>query len=152
MRGIPEVCATFNRAGVRYMIMGAQACALHGHIRATEDIDILIEATPENLDRTISALQELFPDFPEPFSAEDILEHTVLKIADDIELDVSTSAWSVPFSEAITDCCEREIEGVLVPYMGLQSLIRSKLTQREIDQWDVRVLQEIARRKNPSPQ
>jgi hypothetical protein len=73
-------------------------------------------------------LQDLFPDFPEPFTVADILEHTVLKIADDIELDGSTRAWSVPFSEAITDCCEREI-----------------------DQWDVRVLQEIARR-SPPPQ
>ncbi len=46
MRGIPDVCSVLNRHEVEYLLMGAQAAALHGHVRGTEDIDILVRNTP----------------------------------------------------------------------------------------------------------
>ena len=43
-------------AGVRFMVAGAHALALHGVPRATGDIDIWIEASAENADRVWMAL------------------------------------------------------------------------------------------------
>ncbi len=146
-RGLKDVCAVFNHNKVEYMIAGAHACALQGHIRATEDIDILIKNSPENLERTVMALMEIFPDLPEKITTHDISDNIVLKIADDIEVDVSISAWSVSYDEALPGKENTVIDGVDIPYLGIKELIRSKSTSREIDIWDVRILEEILRKK-----
>jgi hypothetical protein len=44
-------------AEARYLVVGAYAMAVHGHPRATGDLDVWIEATPENAARTYRALQ-----------------------------------------------------------------------------------------------
>ena len=41
---------TLNQAGVRYVVIGGIAVAAHGYVRATEDLDIVPEPSPENLD------------------------------------------------------------------------------------------------------
>jgi len=43
-----RVCQLLNEARANYFICGAQACILHGLVRATEDVDILVEATEAN--------------------------------------------------------------------------------------------------------
>jgi hypothetical protein len=43
---------------VRYVVIGGIASILHGVPRATFDLDILIEATPENAQRLLDALLE----------------------------------------------------------------------------------------------
>ncbi len=147
-RTLSDVATVFNSHEVEYMFTGAYACALQGHVRATNDYDILIRNTPENLKRTVAALEKLFPELPEPILAQDIVEHIVLKIADEIEVDVAISAWDVTYEEALADRAVKEVDGVMIPYMGIASLIRSKSTSREIDQWDVAVLQEIQRKRD----
>ena len=47
-----------NAHSVRYVVIGATAFPVHGYARATLDIDIFIEATPENVQNTKEALQE----------------------------------------------------------------------------------------------
>lgn len=39
---LTRVCALLNGEAAEYLIVGAQAAILHGHIRTTEDVDILI--------------------------------------------------------------------------------------------------------------
>jgi hypothetical protein len=43
-----RVCALLNATGAKYLICGAQPCILHGLVRTTEDVDILVESTEEN--------------------------------------------------------------------------------------------------------
>ena len=54
-----RVCALLNASGARYLIAGGHACILHGIVRTTEDVDLLIEATEENCARVIQALAQL---------------------------------------------------------------------------------------------
>src|SRR5262245_28093690 len=103
MRGLAEVCRVLNAHGVNYLVIGAHACALHGHIRATEDYDFLVENNAGNLGRTSEALNELFPHLEQSVTPRDISDNVVLKVADDIEVDVSVSAWSVTYDEASQD-------------------------------------------------
>ena len=47
-----------NREGVEYVVVGAVALGLHGLARATEDVDLFVRPTPENvagLKRALSA-------------------------------------------------------------------------------------------------
>ena len=46
--GFLNLLRAFVGADVRFMIVGAYALAVHGRPRATGDLDIWIDATPEN--------------------------------------------------------------------------------------------------------
>jgi hypothetical protein len=43
-----RVCAELNRLGAKYIVIGGLAMNELGLVRVTEDIDLLIESSPEN--------------------------------------------------------------------------------------------------------
>ncbi len=53
-----EICSVLNRNKVKYIIAGGYACALNGHARATNDINILVKDDDANLIRVISSIKE----------------------------------------------------------------------------------------------
>jgi len=139
------VCALLNAAEVRYLIAGGHACILHGIVRTTEDVDLLIEATEENCARVIKALAQLEDGAAAELTPRDLLDNVVVKIADEVEVDVSTSAWKVTYADAIAAALETMVEGVRIPYLGLESLIASKETYREQDRLDLLRLRALKR-------
>jgi len=52
--------AALNRHGVRYLLIGGYAVAFHGYPRATKDLDLWLEASPENSMRTLAAIRDFF--------------------------------------------------------------------------------------------
>ena len=46
------------------MLIGAAAMGFHGVIRATEDLDVMIKATAENIERLRAALRDAYDDDP----------------------------------------------------------------------------------------
>ena len=72
MKGrIESVLAALNRADVRYLIVGGVAVVLHGHLRTTQDLDLVVQLERENLRRALGALGELgfLPVAPVPLEA-----------------------------------------------------------------------------------
>lgn len=51
-----ELLTTFADEGVEFVLIGGWAMALHGHGRATDDMDVLVRATPNNAMRVFRAL------------------------------------------------------------------------------------------------
>ena len=51
-----DVFESLNDHEVRYLVIGGIAAVLHGVPRATFDLDVLIDATPENARRLLEAL------------------------------------------------------------------------------------------------
>lgn len=138
-----RVCRLLNDKGAKYLVAGAYAMILNSIIRATEDVDILIDHSPENFEKVIAALSLLSDGAARELTPEDFIENTVVKIADEVEVDVTTSAWSVTYQDAITHAQERVIDGVKIPYLSLEDLIRSKQSQREQDRVDVELLRRL---------
>ena len=56
---IEEVLAGLNAAGVRYLVVGGVAVVLHGHLRTTADLDLVVALDAPNASRAIQALQSL---------------------------------------------------------------------------------------------
>ncbi len=142
-----RVCSLLNEAGAKYLIVGAQACILHSLVRTTEDVDILIEPTEANCRRVIAALSEMEDGAARELTPKDLLENVVVKVADEVEVDVSTHAWKVSYADAIDTAQERTIDGVRIPYLGLDMLLASKDTYREQDQLDRARLLGLKQRK-----
>ena len=139
------VCAELNRAGVRYLVVGGVACILHGHVRATTDIDILIERTEENATRVLTALEGVGYGFAREWLPREIVEKPVTIIGDDPAVDIFTIAWSVQYADAVARSTTVEVEGVAVPLIGLDDLIATKRTGRPQDTADIEVLEAIRR-------
>ena len=97
-----RVCALLNEHGARYLIVGGHACILHGHVRTTEDVDILVEDSIENFQRVIAGLSALEDHAAAELTPQDIAENVVVKIADEVEVDVSRQAWQVHYAEVRT--------------------------------------------------
>jgi hypothetical protein len=140
-----RVCSLLNSHRARYLVVGARACWLHGYVRATMDVDILVPEDEENHARVIAALSELEDHAAAELTPRDLAEHLVVKIADEVEVDVSTRAWKVSYADAISTSVKATIEGVEVPYVDLHTLIRSKSTEREQDKVDVQRLRSLNR-------
>ena len=51
-----------NREGVEYAVVGAVALGLHGLARATEDLDLFVQPTSENVARLRRALSAVWAD------------------------------------------------------------------------------------------
>src|SRR5881398_4088541 len=118
-----RVCSLLNNHGAKYLIVGARACWLHGYIRATMDVDILVPEDLENHARIIAALSELEDHAAAELTPQDLVENVVVKIADEVEVDVSTRAWKITYVDAIGPSLKVTINGVRIPYLDRETLI-----------------------------
>ncbi len=59
-----KILRSFEDQKVEYVLIGATAMGFHGLVRATEDVDLLIRPTPENVERLRSALRIAYADDP----------------------------------------------------------------------------------------
>jgi len=145
-----RVCARLNECGVRYLVIGGIACVLHGYVRATTDVDILIERSLANAERLLEALGGLGWGFARDWRAEEILARPITVIGDDPQVDIFTVAWSVTYDSAMTRSSTVSVEGVDIPLVGIDDLIASKQTARPLDAADVEALETIRRLRGAS--
>jgi hypothetical protein len=54
-----ELAATLNRHQVDYVVIGGVALQAHGHVRTTQDLDVVVAWTPANMDHLAAALRDL---------------------------------------------------------------------------------------------
>jgi len=131
------VCSLLNKHDVRYLVVGGHACILHGLVRTTEDVDILIQDDEDNFRRVIAALSEMEDGAARELTVADLRDNVVVKVADEVEVDISKSAWKVSYADAVADAESVEVDGVRIPFVSLRTLIRSKDTYREVDKGDL---------------
>ncbi|HRT05122.1 MAG TPA: hypothetical protein P5204_05435 [Kiritimatiellia bacterium] len=136
-----RVCSLLNAHGAHYLVIGGYACILHGLVRTTEDVDVLIEESEENYLKVRDALAELPDHAARELTADDFAENVIIKVADAVEVDVSRRAWKVDYASAARAAQRRTIDGIEVPFLDIPHLILSKQTYREKDAAD-RVLLE----------
>jgi hypothetical protein len=135
------LCKALNAEGVRYVLIGGFAVILHGFVRATKDIDLLIDASPENVQRLKRAMAFL-PDNAIALIADDEVEkYQVVRIADEIVVDLLKAACGVDYARAARGGIEiRTIDGVPISVGRKELLIETKQTVRPSDATDVQFL------------
>jgi hypothetical protein len=70
-----DVLDELERCGVRYIVTGGVAVALHGHKRAVVDLDIIVDPAPEETNRALHALARagFMPSISVPLSMLSVL-------------------------------------------------------------------------------
>ena len=144
---LATVCGALNVAGARYVLVGGQAVILWGQVRATRDIDVLIEATPQNAERVLEGLAEIGFILVRDLAPKDVASRPFTIVGDLWRVDLLTIAWSVRYPAARADATVFTIEGVDIPVASIPHLIASKRTGRLQDAADIEVLEQIRERR-----
>src|SRR5271167_2324070 len=115
-----------NRLGVSYVVIGGFAINRLGLARATEDIDLLIARDKANQALVKKAL-EILPDKAiRELGEEDIAQWVVVRVNDDITVDLMTEACGVRFEDAKTAIEIEEIDRVPIPFANAELMLRMK--------------------------
>lgn len=137
-----------DEEGVVYVLIGGQAVRLNGFVRATEDVDLLVDATRANGERIKRALDflpaaaELDPAWFVPDGkgrAENI------RVADELLVDLVFEANGETCKSLAPYVHELVIDGVKLRVPDLDGLLKTKSRYRAKDQLDRRVLLRIKR-------
>lgn len=149
IRGLSEarlvdVCRVLNKHGARYLIVGGVACNLHGLIRATRDIDLLIPKDVENTNAVLEALKEgLMFGVAGELDAEEVAENPMTIVGDVPRVDLLTVANKVSYEQAAKTARYFRIDGVKIYYVDFDTLIKTKDTGRLQDEADIERLKRI---------
>jgi hypothetical protein len=142
LQRLPRVFASFASHEVRYLVLGGIAAVLYGVPRATFDLDILIEATPENARRLLAALAEAGLGTAAMITPEELLAHEITVFEDRVRLDVQTRTPGLEFASAWQRRSTMTFEGQSFPVVSREDLIAAKRAAgRAIDREDVRLLE-----------
>jgi hypothetical protein len=97
---LKDVFASFQKHEVKYIVIGGIASVLYGVPRATFDLDILIEATPENTQRLLDALIDAGMGTASLTNVQEILSNEITIFKDRVRIDVQTSTPGLTFQDA----------------------------------------------------
>jgi hypothetical protein len=134
-----DLLRAFSAADVRFLIVGAYALAHHGRPRGTGDLDVWVDATPDNATRVMQALAAFGAPLSEVTEADFAQPGVVFQIGvPPGRIDVLTDLTGLTFADAWKGR-ERGLFGeVLVDYIGRDDFIRNKrATGRAKDLGDI---------------
>ena len=138
---LARICRALNASGARYVLIGGFAVSAHGAGRPTKDIDLLVDPSADNIARIREALQILSDHAVNDVADDDVRNYAVVRIADEILIDLMSQACGVTYDAAIGDAETAEIDGVAIPVASKATLIRTKQTHRPSDLADRHFLQ-----------
>ena len=138
-KDLREFVALLNSRKIKYLLVGGYAVAYHGLPRYTEDIDFLIETSPENASLVATAINDFgFANLglkPDDFLAP---ENVIQLGRAPNRIDLLTSVTAVSFEEAWKTKVQTELDGLPVWVISKELLVKNKLaTGRRQDLADV---------------
>lgn len=138
-----ELLRAFAAADVRCMVVGAYALGLHGRPRATGDLDVWIDATPDNAARVMRALAEFGAPLHDLTPADLSRENVIYQIGlPPLRVDILTTLTGITFSEAWPNRVRGNFGDVEVDFIGRGDFIRNKrATGRHKDLGDIEGLE-----------
>jgi predicted nucleotidyltransferase len=116
-------------AGVEFVVVGAHAVAAQGYPRATKDLDVWVRPSTENAVRVYDALGAFGAPLAmhgvvvEDFATPGIVYQMGLP---PFRIDLLTRIDAVGFEEAWQGRLEQELDGLVVPFLGREQLLKNK--------------------------
>ena len=144
-----RLLAKLARAEVKFIIVGGVAVALNGFVRATEDVDILVEGSIQNVTRLLEELRNFGEGHARQLTPVDFGEtEGAVRIIEDFPLDVFTVMRGKRYADLIGSTKPTRIDDVDVRYLNPEALIAIKRdSQRDQDRIDVVALRSIQERE-----
>lgn len=145
-----EFIELLEKNQVKYLVVGGYAVSVHGYPRFTGDLDIFIAIEPKNSRGILKTFRDFgFTDLE--INESDFLEaDTIVEIGrEPLKIQVMNEISGVSFEEAESTKILVTVDGMQVPFISLDMLIKNKLsTKRDKDRVDA----EILKKRNESRQ
>ena len=143
-----RVLRAFEQAGLEYVLIGATAMGFHGLVRATEDVDLFIRVTRENVERLKMAFRDAYAGDRnvDEISADDLLgDYPAVRYyppSGDLYFDVMTRLGEAASYETV-EAEVKEVEGIRVRVATPAALYRLKKdTVRPLDRRDAEAIRQ----------
>ncbi len=136
-----NVFSSLQKNRIRYAVAGGVALVLHGVVRFTADLDLIVDLQPDNLRRFVHALTELGFLPRNPVKAELILDPAIrdgwkrekgMEVFSFVDpkqpmslIDVFIEE-KIPFQEVMQELVQMEAKGISIPVVSLRHLKRLK--------------------------
>jgi len=141
-----DLLSALQEAEAAFVIVGAHALAAHGVARATGDLDILVQPSPDNARRVLEALLRFgAPVADHGLTVKDLATPgMVYQIGlPPRRIDILTRISGVEFDDLWAGRIEREVDGLRLAFPGLDDLVVNKRASgRPKDLLDVELLRE----------
>jgi hypothetical protein len=141
LEDLVSLCRALNAEAARYVLIGGFAVLIHGLVRTTKAVDLLVDSSDENVRAVKRALGTLPDNAAAEVADDDVRSYTVVRVADEIVVDLLGQACGIDYAAAVEAGIEhRDLMGVRIPLATKELLVRMKDTVRESDRADVRFL------------
>lgn len=137
-RDVQRIAELLEEERVEYALIGGYALALQGIVRLTEDVDVLVEPTPENARRWVRALSRLPDGAAKELAGDETLhlEPYAIRVNDEFTVDVMSSASGLTWQQILP--YRTRIDGINV--VSLEGLLRMKEHGRLKDRADAEAI------------
>jgi hypothetical protein len=137
-----DLLRAFIDRDVRFLIVGAYALGVHGRPRATGDLDVWVDPTPDNAGRIIEALEAFGAPLQQVTAADFSRPGIVFQMGlPPLRIDVLTDLSGLTFAEAWSSRIPAAFGSLTVDVIGRAAFIKNKLaTGRARDLADVEAL------------
>lgn len=144
-----RILRALDEHGVDYVLIGGLAVQTHGHVRTTNDADVIPAPTPTNLERLASALNALDARVLNPGHEGTPITAQTLPRATIWQFTTSQGGIDVmhevpggrPYEELSRNALRVHLGDTEVPVVGLDDLVQMKLARgRPVDLADVAAL------------
>ena len=133
------------RASVDFAVVGGVAVSLNGFVRATDDVDVLIEEDPSNVSKLLTCLTHWGEGWARELKSEDFVpQEGSIRVIEDFDLDIFTRMRGYSLADFRPRLKKIETGGVSIPFLAPEDLVLLKgASWREKDQIDVAALKRI---------
>src|SRR5437773_5355610 len=135
------------RAGVDFAVVGGVAVSLNGFVRATDDLDIIVQESPENIRKLLGCLSRWGEGWARELKEEDfVAQEGSIRVMEDFDLDIFTRMKGRSLEDFRPRLRYLPVGEVRVSYLDAADLIFLKEgSWREKDQLDIGALTRILR-------
>jgi hypothetical protein len=149
---VVSLCRELNRRSTKYVVVGGFAIIAAGFPRFTGDLDLVVAADPENEAKVFGALSTLPDNAVRELQPGELQQYNVIRVGDEILVDLMRSAGGIDYAEAAKDVVVRELDGVPIPFASPRLLWRMKaVTHREKDAGDLVFLRQWFAERGEQP-
>lgn len=147
-----DLCRELNQRGAKYVVVGGFAMRAANYNRQTMDIDLVVATDVENETKIFSALSTLPDNAVRELQPGDLQRHNVIRVGDEIVVDLMALASGVNYQEASKDVIIREVDGVSIPFASPRLLWRMKAkTHRAKEEQDLLFLEHWFAERGQTP-
>lgn len=123
-----RVFAALGHSGAGYVLVGAVAAGLHGRPRMTHGVELLVDPSPQNVEKVKAGLAVLAGGVVREVEADDLKTYAVVRVVDEIVVDLMAGIGGVTAENAGVQVVE--LEGVPVRVADVVTLAEIR---RQVD-------------------